>query len=162
MFDFLDKYFWVIAAGVTLLNFRRHAINPSGKSNGNGSLDDAVLYRRAQAALIAPWLVMGIGIIFGGVPGVQNYFRPQDLNPYVWAWYCCVFVLSCVFAYWAILRDGASRAIKLRLVQFPVSGKQMQMSERQMKIFAGVGPFFVVLWICLVWYLNVPLPTHPH
>jgi drug/metabolite transporter superfamily protein YnfA len=161
MFDLLNKYFWAIAAGVTLFNFRRHAIRPSGQSNGN-SVYDAALYRRARAILIAPWLVMGIGIIFGGVPGVQNYLRPRDLNPYVWAWYCCVFFLACFFAYWAILRNGASRAIRLRLVQFPVFGRQLQMSERQMKVFAAVGPFWVVLWICLLWYVDVPLPTHPH
>jgi hypothetical protein len=159
MFDFVNKYFWAIAAGVTLVNFRRRTASPSSQPYGSSSSDDDVLYRRARVAMVAPWVVMGIGIIFGGVPGVQNYFRPQDLNPYVWAWYCCVFILSCVFAYWVILRDGARRAIELQLIRNR-SGRPVQMSERQLKVYAASGPFLVVLWICFAWYLNVP--THSH
>ena len=37
-----------------------------------------------------PWLVMGIGIELGGVPGIFSYFRPRDGNPYVLAWFAAV------------------------------------------------------------------------
>lgn len=54
-----------------------------------------------------PWLVMGIGIEFGGVPGFFSYFRPRDGNPYVLAWFATVFVIWILGFRWLFFRGGA-------------------------------------------------------
>ncbi len=156
MFDFLGKYFWVIAIALTLLNYLWKTAHLPLQANGHSP--DTTLYRRAVAVLITPWLVMGAGIVFGGVPGVWNYFRPQDLNPYVWLWYLCVFGLTCGFAYWVIFRGGARQAIELQLVQVAFLGRPMQMSERGVKFYAAAGPLFILVWIWLVWHMDARVP----
>src|SRR6266513_4801553 len=39
-----------------------------------------------------PWLVMGVGIVFGRVPTVFHYFNPRN-GPIVVAWYVTVVAL---------------------------------------------------------------------
>ncbi|MGO9804182.1 MAG: hypothetical protein ACLPTM_02815 [Steroidobacteraceae bacterium] len=159
MFDLIiSRYFWVVCIAVTLFNFWR---GRSGKSAGAATpvlAEDDSTRGRILAAMIAPWVVMGFGIIFGGVPGVWNYFRPQDLNPYVWAWYLCIFLISCAFAYWVFLADGAKKAVELRLVQAYFFGRQAQVTERWIKLYAAASPLFVILWIWFAWHLDAPIP----
>src|SRR5262249_28329143 len=47
-----------------------------------------------------PWLVMGFGSTVGHVPSLSYYFRPQDRNPYVLAWFLFVIVLWIIGFYW--------------------------------------------------------------
>lgn len=112
--------------------------------------------------MITPWLVMGVGIVFGGVPGLWNYLRPQDLNPYVWAWYLSVFGLACGFAYWVIFRDGAQRAVELHLTQVVFFASPMQMSEQWMKVSAVIRPVCIVFWIWLAWHMDARVPVQVH
>jgi hypothetical protein len=158
MFDFLGKYFWAIAIALTLLNYRWKTANLPRPSNGDSPDNGLLLYRRAVGLMIAPWLIMGVGILFGGVPGVWNYFRPQDLNPYVWAWYLCLFMLACGFAYWVLFRGGARRAVELQLAQVVFLGKPMQMSEQWIRVYAAVSPLFIILWVWLVWHMDARVP----
>jgi hypothetical protein len=58
-----------------------------------------------------PWVVMGVGIVFGGVPSVFHYFDPRN-GPYVIAWYVTVVALWIVTAYWVFVRDGAEALIR--------------------------------------------------
>lgn len=156
MFDFLGKYFWVIAIALTLVNYRWKTARLPPQSNGDNA--GTALYRRALAVMISPWLVMGVGIVFGGVPGVWSYFRPQDMNPYVWAWYLCIFMLACGFAYWVFFRGGARQALELQLIQVVFFGRPLQMNEQWIKIYAGICPVFVIFWIWVVWHMDAPVP----
>lgn len=54
-----------------------------------------------------PWVVMGIGIVFGGVHSVFSYFRPRDGNPFVLAWFAVVIALWLLGFYWIFARRGA-------------------------------------------------------
>jgi hypothetical protein len=54
-----------------------------------------------------PWLVMGIGIELGGVPGIFSYFRPRDGNPYVLAWFAGVFAIWILGFRWIFFQRGA-------------------------------------------------------
>ena len=77
MFELLGKYFWVIAIALTLLNYRWKTAHLPLQSNGGRADNGAILHRRAVAVVITPWLVMGAGIVFGGVPGLWSYLRPR-------------------------------------------------------------------------------------
>ena len=59
-----------------------------------------------------PWIVMGAGILFGGVPSMDYYFRPQDGNPFVIAVFISVFFLWVLGTYWLFLKSGAEFLIK--------------------------------------------------
>ncbi|HEY2545692.1 MAG TPA: hypothetical protein VGI46_06475 [Candidatus Acidoferrum sp.] len=58
-----------------------------------------------------PWIVMGIGCVYGGVPSVYSFFRPRDGNPYVLAFFCSVFLLWFLGTYWLVFRGGAQKLI---------------------------------------------------
>ena len=53
-----------------------------------------------------PWVVMGLGILFGGVPTIWHYFNPRN-GPMVLLWYGTVIALWIAGAYWIFLRHGA-------------------------------------------------------
>jgi hypothetical protein len=51
-----------------------------------------------------PWLVMGAGCTVGRVPGIWNYLRPQEGNPWVLAFYATLILqnaLGCCLVLWA-------------------------------------------------------------
>jgi hypothetical protein len=58
-----------------------------------------------------PWIVMGAGIVFGGVPSVFHYFDPRN-GPYVIAWYVTVVALWILTAFWVFVRGGAEALIR--------------------------------------------------
>jgi hypothetical protein len=155
----IGRYFWVICIGVTLINFRgllssalKTTLDPADKNKNE------VLSRRILWALLAPWLVMGFGQVFGGVPSVWSYFRPQDRNPYVWGWYLSIFLMACTFAYWIIFRGGAEKAIELRLIRISGFRGEVQLSEFWIKVIAAIGPIWIAVWVWYASTLNTPIP----
>lgn len=81
-------------------------------------------YRRLIRAWLIyenlPWLVMGAGILFGGVPSVFHYFNPRN-GPFVIAFYVTVFTLWIATGYWVLFRGGAETLIAHPgLLNFPV------------------------------------------
>src|SRR5512143_3953395 len=59
-----------------------------------------------------PWVVAGIGIVFGGVPGFLSYLTPRHGNLFVLAFHATIIVLW-VFAFWWIyFRGGAEFLVK--------------------------------------------------
>lgn len=59
-----------------------------------------------------PWVVMGIGIHFGGVRGIFSFFRPRDGDPFVLAWFGVVVALWLLGFYWLFARRGAEFLIE--------------------------------------------------
>jgi len=57
-----------------------------------------------------PWLVMGAGIVFGGVPTIFNYFDPRS-GPFVIAFYVTAVAVWIVLFYWLFFRSGAEALI---------------------------------------------------
>ncbi len=57
-----------------------------------------------------PWLVMGLGILFGGVPTIWHYLNPRN-GPVVLIWYGTVVVLWVASIYWVFFRRGAEMLV---------------------------------------------------
>lgn len=57
-----------------------------------------------------PWLVMGAGILFGGVPTVFHYFNPRN-GPFVIAFYLTVVILWIAAFYWLFFRQGTEQLV---------------------------------------------------
>lgn len=58
-----------------------------------------------------PWIVMGVGVVFGGVPDLFHYFDPRN-GPYVIAWYVSVVAVWILTAFWVFVRGGAEALIR--------------------------------------------------
>jgi hypothetical protein len=114
--------------------------------------------QRVFWATLLPWVVMGVAQVVGGVPSVWSFFRPQDLNPYVWSWYVTIFVDSCFFTYWVFFRGGAKFALALNLVHFHFFGREVPMTEKWVKVSAALGPPFTIAWVFVAWNMNVSIP----
>jgi hypothetical protein len=57
-----------------------------------------------------PWLVMGAGILFGGVPSTFSYFNPRN-GPFVIAFYATVVTLWIATFWWLFFKGGVETLI---------------------------------------------------
>lgn len=70
------------------------------------------LFRGYLIYLNVPWVVMGIGILFGGVPGVFGFFRPRDGNIFVLAFHAVIVILWILSIWWLYFKGGAEFLVK--------------------------------------------------
>jgi hypothetical protein len=151
------RYFWAIAIGMSLINYaigRRRLVSESGLSEIRRN-DAQSLFGRLCLFSNVAWLVMGWGVLFGGVPSVFSYFRPQDHNPYVTYWYGSLLLLAVVGALWVLLGNGARRIRELQqLGVFGARQKNSATSEWAIKLLAALGPVFVLFWIYWVQFIT--------
>ena len=103
------KYFWLLAIVCNVLNAvilrvrSKHYVQQRPELAGG--------YRKYFLGFLfwgsLPWIVMGVGIVFGGVPNVFSYFHPQDPNPFIRAWFGCIILMWLLGFYWIFARRGA-------------------------------------------------------
>ena len=103
-----DHYMWLAFVGVVCVNgllwWRR------GRREVQQHPELAEGYERLVRGFIMwgnlPWLVMGAGLTFGGVPGMDAFFvRPR--NPYVLAFHLTVVGLWIALGWWVFGGGGA-------------------------------------------------------
>jgi hypothetical protein len=58
-----------------------------------------------------PWVVMGIGILYGGVPTALHFLSPGN-GPFVIAFWVSVIATWVVIAYWVLFRGGAQDLLR--------------------------------------------------
>ncbi len=159
-FHFISRYFWAISLAFSCFNY----LAATRRLNATA---DAERIRLGQHYLrwfaisgTVPWLVMGVGQIVGATPTVWYYFRPQDRNPFVIAWLASLFLLSVFFAIWVFAADGARKTRELELLSAIGMRSRKPMSEFFIKLFAAIGPAFVLLWALLVVSMNAQIPVN--
>jgi hypothetical protein len=161
LFQYLfSQYFWLLCLAVTVYDYvavrRRLAATADLDADAAAGLNEYL--RRFALVTSIPWLIMGAGQIVGSTPAVWYYFRPQDRNPFVLAWFGSIFLVSVWYAYWVLLAGGAKITVELGKVSrggtFPPF---LPLSEFWVKVFAAIGPFFVVGWAWLVASQKIPL-----
>ena len=108
-FLFLAKWFWIPMILVTLFNYRIMSSRTQTMAQGDPvrQAGYAYLLKVYYFSTLLPFIVMGMGIVFGGVPTVFHFFRPQDGNPFVLAYYATLFTLWILGFYWVFFRSGA-------------------------------------------------------
>ena len=113
LFNLIGRYFWAVCLAFSAYNYivgLRSLV--SRESTDPRASEAAVNLRRWFAVAGAlPWVVMGWGILVGGVPNVWSFFRPQDRNPYVLAWFATLFIIAFGFAFWVFILEGAERSL---------------------------------------------------
>jgi len=160
MFGYMGRYFWVfclVASGFQYRSARRRLLSAHQKFPGKARAALAYL-RWYTVGSTLPWVVMGCGEISGSTPTVWYYFRPQDGNPYVLAWIGLWLFASLLFTCWVFLANGARKIMDLNLTQIFGSKERSSTSTFKIKLFAALGPLFVLLWIFMAVSMNAPLP----
>jgi hypothetical protein len=113
VYTIVNQYFWLLAIIVTCVNgaiwWRRAQPRIAERPElGAG-------YRRLISGWLIsgsiPWVVMGIGIVFGGVDGVFGYFRPSN-SPYVIAWYLSIVIVWILTVAWLFFMRGAEQLVE--------------------------------------------------
>jgi hypothetical protein len=158
-FRLISQYFWLVCLAISLINYIGARRRIGTQNGGPLNVDDAIRYVRWFALAGAlPWALMGIGQLSGATPTIWYYFRPQDLNPFVLAWFACIFAVTIAYAVWVLFMDGASKVRQFGLMSAFGMPTNKPMSERLIKITAAVGPPFLLVWILLAVSSNMPLP----
>ena len=158
LFTLFTTYFWLICVIITIVNGAvfKHKSKKYIEEKPELSEGYATLIRGFVFWGNVPWVVMGIGFTIGGVPSVWHYFRPQDGNPYVLAWFVSVFVVWILGTYWLFFRDGAEL-----LVSHPgllnVHSSNPLVIKLLWVLCLGSG----VVGIVLMYTLNIPTPGMP-
>lgn len=102
---FIDQYFWLLAFVFSLVNIWRYqkTIKPLMKGKRKAGYQNAML---ALWLIPLVWLVMGVGVSTGIVPGTLSFFNLSQANAFVWIWHAIVALLVFVFVGWVFFAGG--------------------------------------------------------
>lgn len=168
LFSFIGRYFWAVCLAICAYNYvlGMRTVGSRGPSDPSASPAAISLRRWFAVAGALPWVVMGWAIMIGGVPNIWYFFRPQDRNPYVLAWFATLFILAFGFAFWVFLLEGAEKVVVLQPVEFKwyrtgfrgTTSGTVELTVGRVKLFAAIGPIWIAGWIWLVSSIDAPLP----
>jgi hypothetical protein len=157
-FVVISRYFWALAIVVTFVNLASWKRRSKTYTEGKPDLAEGYenLFRSAAVWLNVPWVVMGVGISFGHVTSVWNYFRAQDGNPYVLSWFGSVFLLWIASVYWVFFQDGAAT-----LVKYPGLLNYNFSSATQVKLFLILCLAGGIFGVLMMFTTDIPVPNVP-
>ena len=163
LFIFLSKYFWLIAIAITLINTGLFRWRAQKNIDENPTLKTGYqrLIRNYLVWMNVPWLIMGVGCTYGGVPSIWHYFRPKDGNPYVLAWFGSVFLIWIFVSYWLFFRHGAEE-----LAKYPgVFSFNLGLQQRSVVHPVVIKLLYLVMLACgiagvfFLWFANLAIPN---
>jgi len=93
-----------------------------------------------------PWLVMGIGVVFGGVHGIGSFFRPRDGNLFVLAFHLTILIFLILSSLWICFKGGAEF-----LVKYPGVFNQNIESPWLIKAYFGLSLAVGMIGIAFMW-----------
>jgi len=155
MFHFLAKWFWAgsivtvfFNAGFIQARARPHIIAHPELREGYRTITKGFVFWGS-----VPWVVMGVGCVFGKVPSVFNFFRPRDGNPFVLAFFASVFLVWALGTHWIVFRGGAET-----LVKYPGVLNMNLKSSRTVMIYWFTCLAGGVIWFILMFSRDMPAP----
>jgi hypothetical protein len=153
--DIIEKSFWLVAIIVTFINAYILKSRSQEAIARNPELKEGYekIFRGYLIYLNIPWMVMGIGILFGGVSGVFDYFNPRAGNPFVLAFHISVVALWALSLYWIYFRGGAEF-----LVKHPGIMNTDIKSALALKLIFALMLLVGVLVLAFMWSGNFPHP----
>jgi hypothetical protein len=106
---FIEHHGWMVFLVVTCLNALMLKLHSRRYIRQRPELADG--YTRLIRGVLfwgnLPWLVMGVGIELGGLPGMFSYFHPRDGNPFVLAFFVVVIAEWILSFWWLFFARGA-------------------------------------------------------
>ncbi|MGF1460256.1 MAG: hypothetical protein ACFBSG_14680 [Leptolyngbyaceae cyanobacterium] len=113
LFEIIFQYFWLLAIATGIFNtwVIRQRIQPSMQDNPALAPGYSKLLRGYGFMMIFPWIVMGIGIVFGGIPSMIYYLYPRIGNLNVWVWWGIYLLINGYISAWVLWQGGADMLI---------------------------------------------------
>jgi hypothetical protein len=113
-FMILARWFWVVFILFTIVHAVLLRSRAQRHIRENPDLADGytTLIRGFVFWCNIPWVVMGIGTLFGGVPTMFDFFRPREGNPFVLAFFGSLVFLWIMGTFWILFRGGAEMLVK--------------------------------------------------
>jgi hypothetical protein len=98
VFDALGRYFWLICLAISAYQYYAagRRVEADEHLSESMTVERTRYIQRFIAASTLPWIVMGAGQLTGSTSSVWEYFRPQDMNVFVVAFFGSVFALSLI------------------------------------------------------------------
>ncbi len=147
---FIFDYAWILFILVTCINGLLMKARFTKIVERNPELQEGY-DRLVKGYLICfniPWVIMGLGMLLGGVPGTFSYFRPRAGNPFVISWYIAVVILWLLAIWWIYFRGGAEFLVKYKGVF-----NQDIRSPALVKIYIGLMLLGGVFGMYFMWRL---------
>ena len=146
-------YAWLMFVGVTVVNAIILKMRSRAYIKKRPEL--AVGYQKLIKGVLfwgnLPWIVMGIGIVFGGVQSVFSYFSPREANPFVLAWFGTLIVLWLLGFYWLFARRGAEF-----LVEHPGLLNGEPKNPNMIRVFYCLSVAGGIAGLCFMFFANIP------
>jgi len=126
--SFRFEHHWIVAILVISLTGRVWWL--MGKPYRDREAGLTAGYRRLIRGLLIwgniPWLIMGAGMLFGGVPSIDHFMDLKSSNPFVLCWLASVGFVWAGGTYWIFARRGAEQLVRHPgLIPFPMVGPFM-------------------------------------
>ncbi len=156
IFELFSKHFWIMFIVSTFAN----AIIMKNRSKKNIEKDPSLksgydaIFKGFLIWGNIPWIVMGAGILTGSVPTIWHYFKPQDGNPYVLAFFISIFTIWLLGTYWLFVKKGAEM-----LVKHPGIFRSDFSSPTKVKLFWVLCLAGGIAGIIMMFTMNIPIPN---
>ena len=168
LFHILGRYFWLMCLVLSAYQYFTGLRSLASMDSTDLRASSEAIGLRRWFLIVAdlPWVVMGWGILIGGVPNLWAFFRRQDRNPYVLAWFVTIFAVALWFAFWVFFLGGAEKMVSLKPFEFKwhrrgfrgSSQGTVELTVSRVKLFAAMGPIWIAVWTWLVWLMDAPVP----
>ena len=155
---FMVTHFWLLAILTSFTNVLQLKIRSRPFLEKNPDL--APGYRNLMlgqlTVLNVPWLVMGVAVVLGGVPGVFHFLRPGDGDPWVIAVHVSLILLWAGLAVWVYAKGGAGY-----IARHPGLLGPKRHDERAVKLLVGVMLLGGLAAEIMMWLGLFPTPALP-
>lgn len=145
---FIFREAWIFLIAVTCLNGVIWWRRAQSKIKDDPSLEEGYrfLIKRWLIYGNAPWVVMGLGILYGAVPSALHYFNPRN-GPFVLAFYATTVLLWVLSFRWIFFQRGAETLLKYPgLLNLPTSSPWVVKAYFLLCLAGGV---IGLLWMIL-------------
>lgn len=157
----LFKHFWVAFIIITTANAfilrsrsKRYLVgNPDLKPGYDKLFKGMIIY------LNIPWVIMGIGILFGLANGVFDFFRPRTMNPIVLLFHFSIILLWVLSVWWIYFKQGAEFIENHPgFVQLQTLGKPINLKAKHIKLFYPIMLAGGIAGMIVMWRIDFPAP----
>lgn len=118
---FVFDYAWILFILVAFLNAGMLKLRSNRIMKLHPELQDGYdqFIKGFLSFMNIPWIVLGIGMVFGGIPSTFSFFTPRHGNLFVIAFHVSVIILWLLGVWWIFFKGGAEFLVKYKGVFHP-------------------------------------------
>jgi hypothetical protein len=146
---FVFDYAWIFLILVTTINALVLKVHSSRIVKEHPELQGGYdqLFKGYIIYMNIPWAIMGIGMVFGGVPSAFNFFTPRHGNIFVIPFHASIVILWFLGIWWVYFKGGAEFLNKYKGIF------NRDFSANFIKVYFGVCLIGGILGMIVMWSL---------